>query len=111
MNFGEYQDGTRQTWRKNQTVEPGDPELLNAVLGLVGESGELADLVKKHIFHGVPSDTVKVLKELGDVLYYVTRVAEWHGFTLEQVAQVNHDKLAARYPGGFVPGGGIRHGE
>lgn len=108
MNFNEYQVGTAATWRMDQRVELGDAELVNAVFGLVGEAGELADSIKKDLFHGVPVDKLDVAKELGDVLYYLTRIAGTFGFTLEQIAQMNHDKLKARYPDGFVTGGGIR---
>ena len=108
MTFDDYQNGTRYTWNKSPKVLPTEFELLNAVLGLVGEAGETADLIKKNVFHGVPLDTDKVLKELGDVLYYITRLADYYGFTLEQVASENQQKLLARYPAGFVPGGGKR---
>jgi NTP pyrophosphatase (non-canonical NTP hydrolase) len=109
MNFSEYQVGTEFTWNTHErSATPADLPLLNAALGVAGEAGELADLVKKDVFHGVPADPDKVLKELGDVLYYITRVADAFGFTLEQVAQTNHDKLKARYPEGFKLGGGIR---
>lgn len=105
MTFGEYQNGVIQTWN----ATPSDRERkLNATLGIAGEAGEFADLMKKAHFHGVPVDLDKVLKELGDVLYYVTIAAHEYGFSLEQIAVANNKKLAARYPGGFKTGGGIR---
>lgn len=107
MDFREYARGTAQTWRTDQTVDPLKAELLNAVLGVGGEAGELVDIIKKDVFHQVPADPDKVLKELGDVLYYVTRVAACYNFTLEQVAETNYKKLfAAIEPG--VLGGGVR---
>lgn len=108
MDFREYERGTGTTWRTDQTIDPTKAELVNAIFGLAGEAGELTDLIKKDLFHGVPADSDKVLKELGDVLYYVTRVAHYYGFDLETVADTNYQKLAARYPKGFVEGGGIR---
>lgn len=89
------------------------PELC-AVLGLVGEAGEVADEVallrgvakvaddlKKHHFHGKPLDTTKLEKELGDFFWYLARIAAWHGLTLEQVANTNLNKLDARFPLGY----------
>lgn len=79
-------------------------------LGLAGESGEVVELVKKMEFHGVECTREKRLKELGDVLWYVTYLASLDNASLEEVAQMNTDKLVARYPDGFVQGGGIREG-
>jgi NTP pyrophosphatase (non-canonical NTP hydrolase) len=105
MTFNEYQDGVVKTWDCGKLDQE---RLLNAVLGIAGESGEYADLIKKQEFHGIPADPRSVLKELGDILYYVTAAAIEHGYTLEQVAITNNQKLAARYPQGFKLGGGIR---
>jgi NTP pyrophosphatase (non-canonical NTP hydrolase) len=77
-------------------------------LGLCGEAGEVADMLKKHWGHGVKLDSVALAKELGDVLFYVAALAAQHGFTLDEVARLNERKLRERYPGGFVRGGGIR---
>ena len=109
MTFDEFQDGVLNTWTRG--VMSDRDRLLNAVLGLAGESGEYADMIKKQEFHGVLADSDKVLKELGDVLYYLTAAACEHGFTLEHVAITNNKKLAARYPNGFKLGGGIREDE
>ena len=105
MNFSDYQLGVLATWNQKPSLKERQ---LNATLGVAGEAGEFADLMKKVHFHGVPVDRDKVLKELGDVLYYVTIAAYEHGFDLEDVAIANNKKLAARYPSGFQPGGGNR---
>jgi len=105
MTFDEYQHNVIKTWDCGKT--PKD-RLLNAIMGIAGEAGELTDLIKKQEFHGIPADRDKVLKELGDVLYYVTVCAYEHGFNLDDIAVANNRKLAARYPQGFVKGGGIR---
>jgi len=107
LSFNEYQQGVLATWNSTQSE---DARRLNATLGLAGEAGEFADLMKKHFFHGLSDDGFrdKVLSELGDVLYYVTVCAYEHGFNLEHIAIKNNEKLAARYPQGFVKGGGIR---
>lgn len=76
-------------------------ELAVLALGLAGESGEAADHIKKYLGHGHELDKAKLLKEMGDVVWYVAVLADRLGFSLQQVAQVNVDKLAARYPNGF----------
>lgn len=111
MTFNEYQAGTESTWRTDQVIPADKAELVAAVIGLPGEVGEVCDMVKKDLFHGVPMDPDKMLKELGDVLYYLARTADYYDFTLEEVARVNNIKLAKRYPKGFVEGGGIRNGD
>ena len=71
-------------------------------LGLCGESGEVAELVKKHVHHHKPLDQDKLVKELGDVLWYLAFLCEANGTTLEEVANVNATKLRARFPDGFT---------
>jgi len=73
----------------------------NYALGIAGEAGEVADAVKKEIFHGHTSDREALKKELGDVLHYVAGLAWMYGFTLDEVATANIQKLMARYPDGF----------
>ena len=82
--------------------------LLNAALGLAGEVGEVIELIKKERFHGVLANTHTLRKELGDVLFYLSWVANLYGVSLSSVAQTNIQKLRERYPNGFVSGGGIR---
>ena len=75
--------------------------LMNAALGMAGESGEVADIIKKHTFQGHDLDVNHVAEEIGDVLWYVAVGAEAIGLTLGEVAQRNIDKLQRRYPDGF----------
>ena len=75
--------------------------ILNAALGLPGEAGEVADIIKKVYFQGHTIDREHIAKELGDVAWYLALAADALGFTLEEVFQMNIDKLAARYPDGF----------
>lgn len=86
------------------TANPDLDEKINIAvlaLGLPGESGEVADHVKKWLGHGHELDKNKMLKEIGDVLWYVAVLSNALGFSLQEVAQANIDKLRARYPGGF----------
>lgn len=73
----------------------------NSVYGLAGETGELIDLLKKHLFHGHPLDLKKARSEIGDVLHYLAVLTHVLGFTLSDVAEGNIAKLEARYPDGF----------
>ncbi|MCA1029308.1 nucleoside triphosphate pyrophosphohydrolase family protein [Cytobacillus kochii] len=73
----------------------------NYAMGLCGEAGEVTDLIKKELFHGHEEDREKIKKELGDVLHYLAGVADMYGWTLEQVATANIEKLMKRFPNGF----------
>jgi NTP pyrophosphatase (non-canonical NTP hydrolase) len=76
--------------------------LNNAALGIAGEGGEFADLVKKLKYHGHPHNNEvnkKILKELGDVLWYVAQGCAGLGVTLSYVATMNIRKLHDRHGG------------
>ena len=75
--------------------------VLNACLGLAGEVGELNDMVKKWVFHEKELDETHLKKELGDVMWYVAMMCQSMGWGLDNVLQMNIDKLKARYPEGF----------
>lgn len=75
--------------------------LMNALMGLCGESGEAIDLLKKHLYQGHDLDREKLIKELGDVAWYLAEAATGLGVDLSEVLQRNLDKLHARYPDGF----------
>lgn len=70
-------------------------------LGVAGEAGEVADLIKKHVGHGHELNVEKLRLELGDVLWYVAALAQVIGVSLSEVAEANLQKLEARYPNGF----------
>lgn len=75
--------------------------LINGVMGLCGESGEAIDLVKKHLAQGHDLDKEKLAKELGDIAWYLAETAYVIGYPLEDILQMNIDKLKSRYPEGF----------
>jgi NTP pyrophosphatase (non-canonical NTP hydrolase) len=84
----------------NPDLSPKDV-LINGVMGLCGESGEVIDLVKKHLHQGHALDREKLIKELGDVCWYVAEIASALDTDLDTVMQKNIDKLRARYTEGF----------
>lgn len=77
-------------------------ELLQmGVLGINGEAGEIADLVKKNVFQGHSLQKHDLIEEVGDCLWYLAILCEGLNANLEDVAQANIDKLMKRYPNGF----------
>ena len=98
MTINEYQKLAMTTL--NPELEQKDV-LINGVMGLCGESGEVIDLVKKHLAQGHELDTEKMAKELGDVAWYLAETATAIGYPLEDIFQINIDKLKKRYPEGF----------
>jgi len=75
--------------------------ILNGALGLNGEAGEVADVVKKHLFQGHELNIPHIKEELGDVMWYVALMCTAINAPLEDVMKSNIDKLKARFPDGF----------
>jgi NTP pyrophosphatase (non-canonical NTP hydrolase) len=100
MTFDEYQAKALRT--KNRGDIGGIPDLAVAGLGIAGEAGEVADEIKKVLGHGKAMDVDKLVKEIGDVLWYAASVAEDIGVPLSVIAARNVAKLEARYPNGFT---------
>lgn len=98
MTLNEYQKMALRTSSKENTSRIA---LAILAIGLCGESGEVAELLKKYIGHGHDLCVDDVLNELGDVLWYVASLAEAMDSSLESVASMNITKLMKRYPHGF----------
>ncbi len=77
-----------------------DVMLINVAMGLVGESGEFAELVQQLLYRQ-PVDLDKLRSEIGDVRWYTAFGAEALGKKLENVDSENIEKLWRRYPDGF----------
>ena len=75
--------------------------ILNSCLGLSGEVGEFNDMIKKWIFHEKKLDIDHAKKEAGDICWYLAMLCESFGWSLDEIMQMNVDKLKARYPQGF----------
>ncbi len=99
MSRADFQDFAFYQNKANRTM--GDGGLGMAALGLAGETGEVVEMVKKHLFHGKELDREKLGKELGDVLWYLAAAAQVANLDLAQIASDNIEKLEKRYPSGF----------
>ena len=98
MDLNEYQQLAARTLGRDRTHEQ---QLANAALGLAGEAGEVADTIKKHLFHKHPLDRDAMVKELGDIMWYVAAMATVLDVELAEIGERNIDKLRRRYPEGF----------
>lgn len=98
MKFDEYQKLAKRTINDK---DDDNLTLMNFSMGLAGESGETVDYLKKVLFHDHLYNEDVVIKELGDVLWYVAGICTMLEISLEEVAEKNIDKLKKRYPEGF----------
>lgn len=97
MLVNEYQLKALRT----ANTEDKEKLLLNGVLGLAGETGEVADIIKKWKFQGHELDKEKLVDEISDCCWYLAITAHAIGVTLEDVMRQNINKLLNRYPNGF----------
>jgi NTP pyrophosphatase (non-canonical NTP hydrolase) len=105
MTLNDFQNEANKT-----AIYPDEQLIIYPTLGLTGEAGEVADKVKKilrdkeSIF--ALNDLQQIAFELGDVLWYVSTLARDLGYTLEEVAQMNIDKLKSRQDRNMLGGSG-----
>lgn len=97
MEINEYQKAALRT----ANSEMSDDLILNGILGLCGETGEVSDHIKKYMFQGHELDQDKLVNELGDVCWYIAIMATGLNVDLETVMKKNVEKLQRRYPDGF----------
>jgi len=106
MNFSEYQIEVEKT-----AIYPNvGKNIIYPTLGLNGEAGEVADIVKKidRDDDGILSTEKreKIIKELGDTLWYLSRVCSEINISMEEVAKRNIFKLNSRKERGVLKGSG-----
>lgn len=110
MNLNDYSDKALTTLTDNYAYGQITAQMMGQVLGLSDESGEVLGKFKKLLRDkaGELSDDDKkeIAKELGDILWYVNSVSHLMGYSLEEVAQMNIDKLASRKERGMLHGSG-----
>ena len=97
MTFDEYQKQSKETAIYEHPI-------IYPTLGLCGESGEVAEKVKKHLRDGSSLDELK--KELGDVLWYISAIASDLKLSLDDIAETNISKLTSRLERGKIQGSG-----
>ena len=100
MNANDYQTQALRTATPHMSTEE---RLLNAVLGISGEAGEVLELVKKARYQGHPLDSYHLAKELGDVVWYIALASDALGISLDRILELNLEKLRKRYPHRFTP--------
>ena len=103
MNANEYQQLAKRTLltKPDRTYSDQETMLVWNAIGLAGEAGEVAELVKKGVFHNHSVDVNNITKELGDVMWYVAGIASTLGLNLDDIMEKNIAKLKARYPNGY----------
>lgn len=98
ITMNEYQQLAEKT---SGAGKDGERRKIIAALGLAGEAGEFANMIKKLTAHGHEIPAQKLAEELGDVMWYIAEAATACGLTLNEIAAGNIAKLQARYPEGF----------
>lgn len=106
MNFDDYQEATAQTAIYPGATEETAEAVNYTTLGLVGEAGECAEKVKKCIREEDPQYLRDLEAELGDVLWYVARLADELGYSLDDIAERNVEKLLDRQDRDVLTGEG-----
>lgn len=101
MNFTEYQVFVNTT-----KVYPEKHAVIYPALGLAGESGEVAEKVKKSLRGDAPLNRDELVKELGDILWYIASMATDIDVDLSEVAAANIKKLSDRKQRGVIKGSG-----
>ncbi len=100
ITANEYQKLALRT-ANTEVMKDSNEKIINGILGLSGESGEVADHIKKFKYQGHQLDKDYLAKELGDICWYIALLADGIGFDLSTIMQMNIEKLKKRYPEGF----------
>ncbi len=93
-------------WVEDKIMTTGKDRLIENTLGLVGEAGEVAEKIKKLIRDESRFTSAEIVKELGDVVFYATAIANYYNSSLDEVLKVNVDKLNGRAERGTLSGSG-----
>lgn len=108
MEADKYQELAIRT--ANRLASP-KVELTNYGLGLNGEAGEVADIIKKAVFHEHKFKKEDLINELSDCLWYIAAMCDCIEVKMSDVMKHNLEKLAKRYPVGFLPEHSINRDE
>ena len=115
-NFGYYENfqtsdevdwaDLYSAWVEKKIMTEGQARLVENTLGLVGEAGEVAEKIKKLIRDSSRFQNEEIMKELGDVVFYATALANIYGKGLQEVLELNIAKLDDRHRRGQLKGSG-----
>lgn len=102
MQLNDYQEAALKT------CLPSSYKLSYLVAGLAAEAGEVAGKYAKYVRDDTPLDTLRddIEKEIGDILWFIAILADYHGTSLEEIARVNILKLNSRKERGVLGGSG-----
>ena len=98
-NFSDFSNRLNELENSNFPTE----RLLTAAVGMSAEAGEFTEVVKKIIFQGKPVTEENIFhlkRELGDIMWYVSQACLGLDISIEEIVQMNFEKLSARYPEG-----------
>tara|TARA_R110000803_G_scaffold37255_4_gene80272 strand:+ start:552 stop:908 length:357 start_codon:yes stop_codon:yes gene_type:complete len=93
-------------WVEDKIITKGETRLIENTLGLVGEAGEVAEKVKKYLRDNTKVSQKDIVKELGDVIFYATALANYFYSNLPEVMESNMAKLNDRLERGVIKGSG-----
>lgn len=97
-----YPNFTARLYELNELGFPTE-RLLTASVGMCAEAGEFTEIIKKIIFQGKPVNEENLFhlkRELGDIMWYVAQACIGLDISLDEILEMNVEKLVARYPGG-----------
>ena len=98
QNINEYQNKCLRTFNQSNNIEKN---VIQCILGLNGEVGEITDIVKKKLFQGHNISYKQHVEEIGDVMWYIANLCNSLEIDLSAVLEQNIKKLEKRYPNGF----------
>ena len=98
MEIREFQRVSTRTLNKELSKEK---QVSNMIFGANGELGEVTDILKKHLYQGHRINKQHLAEEIGDTLFYIVNLCTVYGLDVEDILQVNVDKLKKRFPNGF----------
>jgi NTP pyrophosphatase (non-canonical NTP hydrolase) len=99
INIKEYQEACQKTAR---VLEDKNKEITFWGLGVAGEAGDVASCIKKEVFHENKNVREGIKENIGDMMWYISMICNFYGWSLDEILVENLEKLKRRYSsGGF----------
>lgn len=99
MDINEFQRRSIRTLNNDLTWEE---QVSNMIMGLAGESGEIADHIKKVFYQGHELNRKHLAEEIGDLMFYIVNLSTLYDLSMENILDYNIEKLKKRYKNGFT---------